>query len=199
VLTGFKFIAEQIKQFEETKEHTFMFGFEESYGYLLQPFVRDKDAIQALVFVSEMAAFYKEKGDSCFDALQELYHEYGHFKEKTISIKMEGIEGAQKIKDLMARLREETPERFGKIKVGVAEDYLEGTWQDLEEGTSGEINLPQADVLKYKLVDRSWIAARPSGTEPKIKFYIAAFDGSGVEVERKVEAFEQAINELIEE
>jgi phosphoglucomutase len=199
VLTGFKFIAEQIKQFEETKEHTFMFGFEESYGYLLQPFVRDKDAIQALVFVSEMAAFYKEKGDSCFDALQELYHEYGHFKEKTISIKMEGIEGAQKIKDLMARLREDTPERFGKIKVGVAEDYLEGTWQDLEEGTSGEINLPQADVLKYKLVDRSWIAARPSGTEPKIKFYIAAFDGSGVEVERKVEAFEQAINELIKE
>lgn len=199
VLTGFKFIAEKIKQFEQTKEHTFMFGFEESYGYLLQPFARDKDAIQALVAASEMAAYYKEKGDSCFDALQELYHEYGHFKEKTISIKMEGIEGAQKIKDLMARLREEIPARFGDIKVAVAEDYLQGTWEDLEKGTNGEIDLPKADVLKYKLVDRSWIAARPSGTEPKIKFYIAAFDGSGVEVERKVEAFEKAVNELIEE
>lgn len=199
VLTGFKFIAEKIKAYKEDKSHTFVFGFEESYGYLLEPFVRDKDAIQALVFAAEMAAYYKEQGDSCFDALQDLYHEYGHYKEKTLSIKMEGIEGAQKIKDLMSRLREETPERFGEIKVSVAEDYLKSTWEDLEEGTTGEIDLPQADVLKYKLVDRSWIAARPSGTEPKIKFYIAAFDGSGVEVEHKVEAFEQAINELIEE
>lgn len=197
-LTGFKFIAEKIKQYEKTKSNVFMFGFEESYGYLLQPFVRDKDAIQALVFASEMAGYYKEQGFSCLDALQELYHEYGHFKEKTISIKMEGIEGAQKIKDLMKRLREETPERFGEIKVESAEDYLEGKWTNAQ-GQEGEIDLPKADVLKYKLMDQSWIAARPSGTEPKIKFYIAAYDGSGVEVERKIKVFEEAINELTQE
>lgn len=195
VLTGFKFIAEKIKQYEKTKSNTFMFGFEESYGYLLQPFVRDKDAIQALVFAGEMAGYYKEQGFSCFDALQELYHEHGHFKEKTISIKMEGIEGAQKIKELMKRLREETPERFGDIKVESAEDYLVGKWTN-SDGQVGEIDLPKADVLKYKLIDQSWIAARPSGTEPKIKFYIAAYDGSGVEVERKVKAFEEAIHSL---
>lgn len=195
VLTGFKFIAEKIKQYEKTKSNTFMFGFEESYGYLLQPFVRDKDAIQALVFAGEMAGYYKEQGFSCFDALQELYHEHGHFKEKTISIKMEGIEGAQKIKELMKRLREETPERFGDIKVESAEDYLLGKWTN-SDGQVGEIDLPKADVLKYKLIDQSWIAARPSGTEPKIKFYIAAYDGSGVEVERKVKAFEEAIHSL---
>lgn len=199
VLTGFKFIAEKIKEFEQTQEHTFMFGFEESYGYLVQPFVRDKDAIQALVLAAEMTAYYKEQGNTCFDALRTLYHEYGHFKEKTLSIKMEGIEGAQKIKELMNRLREETPKRFGEISVSVAEDYLQGTWENLEKGTNGEIDLPKSDVLKYKLVDGSWIAARPSGTEPKIKFYIAAQDGSGVGVEQKAAELEKAVNALIED
>lgn len=198
VLTGFKFIAEKIKHYEQDSSHTFMFGFEESYGYLVQPFVRDKDAIQALVMVSEMAAFHKENQYSCFDALQDLYQEYGHFKEKTISIKMDGIEGAQKIKDLMDRLRNDSPDSFGKIKIKSVEDFKTSKRVDMD-GNEETIDMPSADVLKYHLVDTSWIAARPSGTEPKIKFYIAAYDDSGVAVNEKMASFEKAINEIVGE
>lgn len=196
VLTGFKFIAEKIKEFEETHSHTFMFGFEESYGYLVQPFVRDKDAIQALVMVAEMTAFYKEEGYSLFDTLQELYHEYGHYKEKTISVTLEGQEGSKKIKELMAHLRENAPTEFGNIKVEVTEDFKKQTRARF--GDEESINLPPADVLKYKLADSSWIAIRPSGTEPKIKFYIAANDDSGVEVEGKMKLFEQDIQKIVD-
>lgn len=197
VLTGFKFIAQKIKEFEETHSHTFMFGFEESYGYLVQPFVRDKDAIQALVMVAEMAAHHKEEGNTCFDALHDLYHQFGHFKEKTISITMEGIEGAQKIKQLMTTLREQAPEEFGDIKVSMVEDYKSQT-RKTRKGVE-TIELPPANVLKYTLADSSWIAARPSGTEPKIKFYISVQDDSGVVVEEKMEAFETDIQKLIDQ
>lgn len=196
VLTGFKFIAEKIKEYEADQSHTFMFGFEESYGYLVQPFVRDKDAIQALVMVAEMAAHYKEEGFSCFDALHELYHQYGHFKEKTISIKMEGMEGTKKINNLMNTLRNQAPAQFGDIKVCKVEDFQKQTVKT----QSGEdtINLPKANVLKYTLADGSWIAARPSGTEPKIKFYISAQDDSGVVVEEKISSFEVDIKSIID-
>ncbi|MDZ7834680.1 MAG: hypothetical protein U5K84_04385 [Alkalibacterium sp.] len=117
VLTGFKFIAEKVKQYEADHSKTFMYGFEESYGYLIQPFVRDKDAIQALVMVAEMTAYYKEQGYSLFDAIHELYHEHGHFVEKTISVKMEGMEGTEKIKEIMSGLRTNVPGRFGDIQV----------------------------------------------------------------------------------
>ncbi|WP_208560912.1 phospho-sugar mutase [Marinilactibacillus kalidii] len=197
VLTGFKFIAEKIKHFEADQSKTFMFGFEESYGYLVQPFVRDKDAIQALVISAEMAAYHKERGYSCFDALQDLYHEHGHFKEKTISIKMDGIEGAQKIKNLMDTLRNDSPTEFGEIKIEQVEDFKTGKRINCE-GEEETIDMPSADVLKYRLIDSSWIAARPSGTEPKIKFYIAAFDDSGVAVEEKMEAFEKAIQTIVD-
>lgn len=197
VLTGFKFIAQKIKEFEETHSHTFMFGFEESYGYLVQPFVRDKDAIQALVMVAEMAAHHKEEGNTCFDALHDLYHQFGHFKEKTISITMEGIEGAQKITQLMTTLREQAPEEFGDIKVSMVEDYKSQT-RKTRKGVE-TIELPPANVLKYTLADSSWIAARPSGTEPKIKFYISVQDDSGVVVEEKMEAFETDIQKLIDQ
>ena len=196
VLTGFKFIAEKIKEFEKTHSHTFMFGFEESYGYLVQPFVRDKDAIQALVMVAEMTAFYKEEGYSLFDTLQELYHEYGHYKEKTISVTLEGQEGSKKIKELMTYLRENAPTEFGNIKVEVSEDFNKQIRTRFGEEES--IDLPPADVLKYKLADSSWIAIRPSGTEPKIKFYIAANDDSGVEVEEKMKLFEQDIQKIVD-
>lgn len=196
VLTGFKFIAEKIKEFEKTHSHTFMFGFEESYGYLVQPFVRDKDAIQALLMVAEMTAFYKEEGYSLFDTLQELYHEYGHYKEKTISVTLEGQEGSKKIKELMTNLREESPTEFGNIKVEVTEDFKEQ--KRLSFGKDEKIDLPSADVLKYKLADSSWIAVRPSGTEPKIKFYIAANDDSGVEVEEKMRLFEEDIQKIVD-
>lgn len=196
VLTGFKFIAQKIKEFEEEQEKTFMFGFEESYGYLVQPFVRDKDAIQALLIVAEMAAYHKEQGDSCFDALHELYHQYGHYREKTISITMEGMEGTKKIQSIMEALRKESPKSFGGIKVHKAEDFKE----QLRTLVSGEekIDLPKANVLKYTLADSSWIAARPSGTEPKIKFYMSAQDDSGVVVEEKIQAFEADIQSIID-
>lgn len=196
VLTGFKFIAQKIKEFEESRSHTFMFGFEESYGYLVQPFVRDKDAIQALLMVAEMAAFHKEEGNSCFDALHDLYHQHGHYREKTISITMEGQEGTKKIQTLMEALRKESPKQFGGIKVCKAEDFKEQLriTKDREE----KIDLPKANVLKYTLADSSWIAARPSGTEPKIKFYMSAQDDSGVVVEEKLKAFETDIQAIID-
>lgn len=196
VLTGFKFIAEKIKEYEQTHSHTFMFGFEESYGYLVQPFVRDKDAIQALIMVAEMAAHYNEEGFSLFDALHQLYHEYGHFKEKTISVTLSGIEGSKKIKALMSQLREDTLSDFGNIKIKSIEDFKEQ--KRIVDGEEEAIDMPKADVLKYTLADGSWIAVRPSGTEPKIKFYIAAFDESGVVVEEKMTAFEKDINTILE-
>jgi phosphoglucomutase len=198
VLTGFKFIAEKIKQYESDGSKTFLFGFEESYGYLVSPFVRDKDAIQALVLIAEVAAYYKKSGDTLYDGLKRILYDYGYFKEKTISISMQGITGAEKIKALMVKFREESPKEFAGIAVECVEDFSIGK-RTLQDGTVEEIDLPAADVLKYKLVDNSWIAVRPSGTEPKIKFYIGAFDDSGVEIERKVVLLEESINLFVNE
>lgn len=198
VLTGFKFIAEKIKQYETDGSQTFLFGFEESYGYLVSPFVRDKDAIQALVLIAEVAAYYKQKGDTLYDGLAQIFHDYGHFKEKTISISMQGITGAEKIKALMVKFREESPKEFAGIEVESVEDFSIAK-RTLHDGTIEEIDMPTADVLKYKLVDNSWIAIRPSGTEPKIKFYIGACDDSGVEIENKVIRLEESINSIVNE
>lgn len=198
VLTGFKFIAEKIKEYEATGEKEFLFGFEESYGYLLESFVRDKDAIQALLFLSEIAAYYKEQGMTCYDGLQNLFEEHGYFEEKTISITMSGITGAEKIKQLMASLRENAPTSFGDIQVEAVEDYQAST-KTSADGQTETIEFDKADVLKYYLEDGSWIAARPSGTEPKIKFYIGAVATTSEEVEQKVVDFEAAINKFIKE
>lgn len=198
VLTGFKFIAEKIKEYEATEEKEFLFGFEESYGYLLESFVRDKDAIQALIFLAEIAAYYKEQGMTCYDGLQSLFEEHGYFKEKTISITMSGITGAEKIKQLMLSLRENAPTSFGDVQVNAVEDYQAST-KTSADGQTETIEFDKADVLKYYLDDGSWIAARPSGTEPKIKFYIAAVANTSDEVDQKVVAFEETINQLIEE
>lgn len=194
VLTGFKFIAEKIKQYESDGSKTFLFGFEESYGYLVAPFVRDKDAIQALVLIAEVAAYYKKNGDTLYDGLRRIFYDYGYFKEKTISISMQGITGAEKIKALMVKFREEAPKEFAGIAVNCVEDFSTSK-RTLQDGTIEKIDLPKADVLKYKLVDNSWIAIRPSGTEPKIKFYIGACDDSGVEIERKVVLLEESLFE----
>ena len=193
VLTGFKFIAEQIQHFEETNEHSFMLGFEESYGYLIRPFVRDKDAIQSLVL---LAAFYKKPGKNLYDGLQELFEKYGYFAEKTIALTFDGIEGAQEIKDLMAKFRQELPTDFAGYKVIAAEDYQASSRQDAE-GNVTTINLPKSNVLKYFLEDGTWIAVRPSGTEPKIKFYIGTQGTSEADAQAKCEKFEKAINDFI--
>lgn len=196
VLTGFKFIAEQIQHFEETNEHSFMLGFEESYGYLIRPFVRDKDAIQSLVLLAEVAAFYKKQGKNLYDGLQELFEKYGYFAEKTIALTFDGIEGAQEIKDLMAKFRQELPTDFAGYKVIAAEDYQASSRQDAK-GNVTAINLPKSNVLKYFLEDGTWIAVRPSGTEPKIKFYIGTQGDSETDAQAKCEKFEKAIKDFI--
>ena len=195
VLTGFKFIAEKIKQYEEDGSQTFQFGFEESYGYLVQPFVRDKDAIQALVLIAEVAAYYKKKGQTLYDGLVELYEEHGYYQEKTISVTMSGLTGAEKIKALMAKFRETVPTEFAGIAVTETEDFQTQT-KTFADGTNEPIDMPSSNVLKYKLEDGSWIAIRPSGTEPKIKFYIGAKADTGQAVDEKVSKFEEAIHAL---
>lgn len=196
VLTGFKFIAEKIQEFEESKSKTFMFGFEESYGYLVKPFVRDKDAIQALVLLAEVAAFYKKAGKTLFDGLQEIFAEYGYYEEKTISVTMSGMEGAEKINALMKNLREQAPTLFAGIPVVQTEDFKLLTRVGLD-GHLEKLTTPPADVLKYQLEDGSWIAVRPSGTEPKIKFYIGVTDDTQEKASQKLAKLEETINEII--
>lgn len=195
VLTGFKFIAEKIQQYEEDHSQTFMFGFEESYGYLVKPFVRDKDAIQALVLLAEVAAFYKKQGKILYDGLQDIFEEFGYFEEKTISVTMSGIEGSGKIKALMAKCREQAPTEFAGIQVAQTEDFKELT-RTFADGQTEQLQTPPSDVLKYHLEDGSWIAIRPSGTEPKIKFYLATKATSSSEASEKIAAFEAVVNEL---
>ena len=196
VLTGFKFIAEQIHNFELHHDHTFMFGFEESYGYLERPFVRDKDAIQSLVMLAEVAAYYKKEGKNLYDGLQELFAEYGYFAEKTIAKTFDGIEGAAEIKNLMTKFREESPVDFAGVKVEAIEDIQAGT-KKYADGRVENIDLPKSNVLKYYLEDETWIAVRPSGTEPKIKFYIGTQADTQARALEKRDEFESAINAFI--
>lgn len=192
VLTGFKFIAEQIKNFEADGSHTFMFGFEESYGYLIRPFVRDKDAIQSLVMLAEVAAFYKKQGMNLYDGLQELFKKYGYFAEKTISLTFDGVEGAKEIEDLMTKFREESPKEFAGYRVVALEDFKK-SMKTNADGTVEEIKIPKSNVLKYLLEDGTWIAVRPSGTEPKIKFYIGTQADSQDEAFAKRQQFEDTV------
>lgn len=196
VLTGFKFIAEKIKEYEVTGEKNFLFGYEESYGYLVQPFVRDKDAIQALLLLAEVAAYYKSKNMTLYDAVLELFQEFGYFEEKTISITMPGIEGAQAIKELMANLRVEPLTELAGVAVESTEDYGSQT-KTSQNGEKVTMALPAANVIKYLLEDGSWLAIRPSGTEPKIKFYIGVCGDSVEASHNKVKQYEEAINQLL--
>ncbi|WP_321384796.1 phospho-sugar mutase, partial [uncultured Enterococcus sp.] len=197
VLTGFKFIAEKIEQYEEDHSQTFMFGFEESYGYLVKSFVRDKDAIQVLVLLAEVAAYYKKQGKTLYDGLQDIFAEYGYYKEKTISVTLSGIEGSQKIKELMAKFRKESPKEFAGTAVVKTEDFKELVSRSAD-GQTEKLTTPPSDVLKYYLEDGSWIAIRPSGTEPKIKFYVATKAASDEEANNKLVSFEEAINKITE-
>lgn len=197
VLTGFKFIAEKIQQYEEDNSHTFMFGFEESYGYLIKPFVRDKDAIQALLLLAEVAAYYKKQDKTLYDGLQEIFEEYGYFAEKTISVTLSGAEGAAKIKEILEGLRDQAPTEFAGVPVALTEDYLTQKATD-STGTSTPINMPSSNVLKYTLEDATWLAIRPSGTEPKIKFYIGVKGSSEEDAEHKLATFEAAIRKITE-
>lgn len=192
VLTGFKFIAEKIHQYETDHSQEFVFGFEESYGYLVKPFVRDKDAIQALVLIAEVAAYYKKKGQTLDDGLQEIYEKYGYYQEKTISVTMSGVTGAEKIKELIAAFRENTPTEFAGVAVKETLDFGNST-KTASDGSVEPIEMPSSNVLKYILEDGSWIAVRPSGTEPKIKFYIGVKANSEKEATDKVVFLEEEL------
>ncbi|RKW05249.1 MAG: phospho-sugar mutase [Streptococcus sp.] len=196
VLTGFKFIAEKIQEFEEKHNHTYMMGFEESFGYLIKPFVRDKDAIQAVLVVAELAAYYRSRGLTLADGIEEIYKEYGYFAEKTISVTLSGVDGAEQIKAIMAKFRDNGPKDFNATAISVTEDFKAQT-STAADGTVTALTTPPSDVLKYTLADGSWIAVRPSGTEPKIKFYIAVVGDSNEDAQTKIAAIEAEINAFI--
>ena len=196
VLTGFKFIAEKIQEFEEKHNHTYMMGFEESFGYLIKPFVRDKDAIQAVLVVAELAAYYRSRGLTLADGIEEIYKEYGYFAEKTISVTLSGVDGAEQIKAIMAKFRDNAPKEFNATAISVTEDFKAQT-STAVDGTVTALTTPPSDVLKYTLADASWIAVRPSGTEPKIKFYIAVVGDSNEDAQAKIAAIEAEINAFI--
>lgn len=196
VLTGFKFIAEKIQEFEEKHNHTYMFGFEESFGYLIKPFVRDKDAIQAVLMVAEIAAYYRSRGMTLADGIDEIFKEYGYFAEKTISVTLSGKDGAEQIKAIMSKFREHAPEQFNKTDIALFEDFALQKAVALD-GTTTELTTPPSDVLKYTLTDDSWFAVRPSGTEPKIKFYIATVGATLGEAEEKIANIEKEITEFV--
>ena len=196
VLTGFKFIAEKIQEFEEKHNHTYMMGFEESFGYLIKPFVRDKDAIQAVLVVAELAAYYRSRGLTLADGIEEIYREYGYFAEKTISVTLSGVDGAEQIKAIMGKFRDNGPKDFNATAISVTEDFKAQT-STAADGSVTALTTPPSDVLKYTLADGSWIAVRPSGTEPKIKFYIAVVGDSNEDAHAKIAAIEAEINEFI--
>ena len=196
VLTGFKFIAEKIQEFEEKHNHTYMMGFEESFGYLIKPFVRDKDAIQAVLVVAELAAYYRSRGLTLADGIEEIYKEYGYYAEKTISVTLSGVDGAEQIKAIMANFRENGPKEWNATEITVVEDFKAQT-STAADGTVTALTTPPSDVLKYTLADGSWIAVRPSGTEPKIKFYIAVVGESNEDSQAKIANIEDEINAFV--
>ncbi|HGS3899875.1 TPA: phospho-sugar mutase [Streptococcus pneumoniae] len=196
VLTGFKFIAEKIQEFEEKHNHTYMMGFEESFGYLIKPFVRDKDAIQAVLVVAELAAYYRSRGLTLADGIEEIYKEYGYYAEKTISVTLSGVDGAEQIKAIMAKFRNNAPTEWNATAITVVEDFKAQT-ATVADGTVTNLTTPPSDVLKYTLADGSWIAVRPSGTEPKIKFYIAVVGETNEESQTKITNIEAEINAFV--
>ena len=196
VLTGFKFIAEKIQEFEEKHNHTYMMGFEESFGYLIKPFVRDKDAIQAVLVVAELAAYYRSRGLTLADGIEEIYKEYGYYAEKTISVTLSGVDGAEQIKAIMAKFRNNAPKEWNATEITVVEDFKAQT-STAADGTVTALTTPPSDVLKYTLADGSWIAVRPSGTEPKIKFYIAVVGESNEDSQSKIANIEAEINAFV--
>ena len=196
VLTGFKFIAEKIQEFEEKHNHTYMMGFEESFGYLIKPFVRDKDAIQAVLVVAELAAYYRSRGLTLADGIEEIYKEYGYYAEKTISVTLSGVDGAEQIKAIMAKFRDNGPKEFNATAISITEDFKAQT-STTADGIVTALTTPPSDVLKYTLADGSWIAVRPSGTEPKIKFYIAVVGQSNEDSQAKIANIEAEINAFV--
>ena len=187
VLTGFKYIGEKIKKYEENKDYNFIFGYEESYGCLAGTYARDKDGIAAVALLCEAAAYYKENGISLWEQMQNIYKKYGFYKEGVKQITLEGIDGADKIKNIMSNLRENAPKKFGNFQVEKIRDYENQTILDLKTNTIEKIDMPKSNVLYYVLSNDAWLAVRPSGTEPKIKYYIGVKGNSQEEANKMLE------------
>lgn len=198
VLTGFKYIGEKIKEFESTKKYTYEFGFEESYGCLIKTYARDKDGISAVAMLAEAAAYYKKQGLSLWDQMIKIYEKYGYYKETTIALTLEGADGAEKIKQIMENLRENAPTEFGKYKVIKARDYKTGRILDVATKQIEELNMPTSNVLYYELENNNWCCVRPSGTEPKIKFYIGIKAQTNEEAVKEIEELKQAVLEKVQ-
>ena len=199
VLTGFKYIGEKIIQFQEKGDKKYLFGFEESYGYLAGEFVRDKDAVIASMLIAEMTLYYKEQGKSLYEALIELYNRIGFFKEDLISIELKGKEGQEKISKCLDLLRETALTEVDGVKVATRLDYKLSKEENLESNTEFVINLPKSNVLKYILADGSSFVVRPSGTEPKMKVYSAVKGESLTNAEEKLKRFNEKVMEIINE
>ena len=199
VLTGFKYIGEKIKEFEVNKDKTFLFGFEESFGYLAGDFVRDKDAVIAAMLICEMALFYKEKGKNLYEALMELYSKYGFYKESLISIELKGKEGQEKIENAMEYLRNSLKLEVNNIKIIKKMDYKLSIENDLFIQKESKINLPKSNVLKFLLEDGSWFVIRPSGTEPKMKVYLSVIGDSIENTNIKSEVLSNTIMKIIKQ
>ena len=197
VLTGFKYIGEKIKEFEKTHEKEYVFGFEESYGCLVGTHARDKDGICAVMMLCEAAAFYKKQGLTLWNQMIKMYEKYGYYKEGITSITMEGADGAEKIKQIMEELRNNVPTEFGEYKVIKVKDYKTSECKDLQTNNISKINLPTSNVLYYDLENDGWCCVRPSGTEPKIKFYMGVKGKTNEEANTKLENLKQAISKLV--
>lgn len=187
VLTGFKFIGQQILEFEKTGIGTYLFGFEESYGCLIGTYARDKDAIVATMALCEAAAYYKTLGKTLWDAMIDMYEKYGYYKDDIQSITLKGIEGLEKIQNILETLRKEPPAEIGGYGVQRARDYKAGTIKDLRTGETSDTGLPASNVLYYELENDAWVCVRPSGTEPKVKFYYG-IKGNSLENADKISA-----------
>ncbi|WP_313894730.1 phospho-sugar mutase [Psychrobacillus sp.] len=197
VLTGFKFIGEKIKQYEQTKEYEFLFGYEESYGYLIKDFARDKDAVQSVLALVEAAAYYKKLGMTLVDVLHSLYERHGYYLEGLVSVTKKGVSGANAIKNLLGHIRVNKLTEVAGIAVHSQEDYLTSLRTFTDGRKAEQILLPQSNVLKYFLADGSWVCVRPSGTEPKIKYYFGVTSGSEVESIDKLEALKVAFTNVM--
>ena len=195
-LTGFKFIGEKIAKYEINHEKDFVFGYEESYGYLVEPFVRDKDAIQSCLLLAEAITYYKNQGKTLVDVLENLYAKFGWYQEEQVALSLQGEEGSKRIKAIMEHFQHTPIEHFAGIKTIAKEDFRKA--QRIENGVITKLDFPQSDVIKYFLEDGSWIAVRPSGTEPKCKFYFCVVDKSKEATLLKFQLLKEAIAKEIE-
>ena len=198
VLTGFKFIGEQIKFFEQTGSNNYVFGLEESYGCLAGTHARDKDAVVAVMALCEAAAYYKKQGLTLWDQMLKIYEKYGYYKETLVSVTMKGVDGAEKIQSILKQMRENPLKQIGDYKVLAVRDYDADTRLDMETDKVTATGLPKSNVLYYELEHDAWCCVRPSGTEPKVKFYMGVKEEGLTQAEHALEGLKEAMTKIVQ-